>query len=277
MDKLQTGLATGIAALDKNKPKHPDPALDGKNTLLPLGSTPTAAISSRIKLPTADNVPGGGPAVEVPPICIGTWSWGDHPVWHWVDETQLPLRREALRTLLLDHDHDQGLNLNFIDTAQMYGGGRAEEVVGELLSELFAAGEIQRKDVIFQTKWDVSPTSPNNILHLGAEAPVRALKESLKRLRLEYVDVYLVHGHVHAQSIAAVAEGMARCVSLGLTRAVGVSNYSPDGCRKMQEVLSSHGVPLAVNQCEYGVLRRRPELDGDIAAYRNEMGVVFQA
>lgn len=155
MDKLQTGLATGIAALDKNKPKHPDPALDGKNTLLPLGSTPTAATSSRIKLPTAENVPDGGPAVEVPHICIGTWSWGDRPVWQWDDETRLPLRREALRTLLLDHDHDQGLNLNFIDTAQMYGGGRAEEVVGELLSELFAAGEIQRKDVIVQTKWDV--------------------------------------------------------------------------------------------------------------------------
>ncbi|KAI1760738.1 NADP-dependent oxidoreductase domain-containing protein [Hypoxylon sp. FL1150] len=256
MQKIQTGLASGIAAaagLPKSKPKRPDPSQDGKNTI-PLSICPDAR--SRVKIATAK-----APEVEASHLCIGTWAWGDRGTWQWKDE-ELPAVREAFQLLF-----DAGIN--FIDTAQAYGGGRSEEIVGDLVANL------PRDSVVVQTKWHVSPLSSNNLLH-PVDAPLRALRESLKRLRLAYVDIYLVHGPIHPQGIASVAEGMAACVEQGLARAVGVANYDLDDFVAMRKELARHDVPLAVNQCEYNVLRRYPETHGDIAAYRS-MDVVFQS
>ncbi|KAI6089088.1 NADP-dependent oxidoreductase domain-containing protein [Hypoxylon rubiginosum] len=256
MERIQTGLASGMAAaagFPKSKPKRPDPQQDGKNTI-PLSICPDAR--SRIKIATSK-----APEIEASHLCIGTWSWGDRGTWHWKDD-ELPAVREAFQVLF-----DAGIN--FIDTAQVYGGGKSEEIVGELIADL------PRDSVVVQTKWHVSPLSSNNLLH-PVDAPVRALKDSLKRLKLDYVDVYLVHGPIHPQGIASVAEGMAECVRQGLTRAVGVANYDLDDFMEMRKELARHDIPLAVNQCEYNVLRRYPEMSGQMAAYR-EMDVVFQS
>ncbi|KAI0839624.1 NADP-dependent oxidoreductase domain-containing protein [Hypoxylon sp. FL0890] len=259
MDKvLQTGLSSGMAAtagLHKAKPKRPDPSQDGKN-ILPPSFCPDAR--SRVKIATAKE-----PAVEVSNLCIGAWSWGDKATWHWKDE-ELPRVKEAFK-LLFDQD------INFIDTAEAYGNGRSEEIVGNLISEL----ELPRESVVIQTKWLGLPLAPNNLLH-PVDAPVKALKGSLARLKLDYVDIYLVHGHIHPQSIPNVAKGLAECVHQGLARAVGVANYDFDDFIQMRKELARYDVPLATNQCEYNVLRRYPELQGHIGAYR-EMDVVFQS
>ncbi|KAI1141197.1 NADP-dependent oxidoreductase domain-containing protein [Hypoxylon sp. FL0543] len=256
MDKLQTCLSSGMAAtagLHKAKPKRPDPAQDGKN-ILPPSFRPDAR--SRVKLATAKEL-----AVEVSNLCIGAWSWGDKATWHWKDE-DLPAVREAFKLLF-----DQGVN--FIDTAEAYGNGRSEEIVGQLVAE------VPRESVVVQTKWRGMPLAPNNLLH-PVDAPVKALKASLARLKLDYVDVYLVHGHIHAQSIPKVAKGLAECVRQGLSRAVGVANYDLADFVAMRKELARHDVPLATSQCEYNALRRRPELQGHVGAYR-AMDVVFQA
>ena len=94
----------------------------------------------------------------------GTWNMGDDPA----------ARAEELATLRLGLD----LGLTLIDTAEMYGDGRSEELVGEAL-----AG---RRDEAFI----VSKVYPHNATRRGA---VAACERSLKRLRTEHIDLYLLH------------------------------------------------------------------------------------
>ena len=107
-------------------------------------------------------------------------------------------------------------------------------------------------------------------------APAKMLRASLDRMRLDSVDVYLVHGHIHASLIAQVAKGLAECVEEGMTRAVGVANYDEGDMIKMADELAKYDIPLATNQCEYSVLRRHPETHGLLKACRDR-GIVFQS
>jgi len=72
-----------------------------------------------------------------------------------------------------------------------------------------------------QTKWFVLPTSE---LVFPKDSPLMMLKESLEGMRLDYIDVYLVHGPIHPQSFSLVAKGLAECVDHGLTKIVGAAN-----------------------------------------------------
>ncbi|KAJ9143070.1 Aldo/keto reductase [Pleurostoma richardsiae] len=256
MDKvLQTGLSAGMsttAGFHSNKPIRPSREHDGKN-VLPSSFVPDAR--SRVTFPTAKE-----PAVQASHISIGAWPWGDKATWHW-SEDELPAVRAAWKELY-------GAGINFIDTAQVYGDGESERLVGELVAGL------PRDSYVVQTKFFASPAGVGNYLHPSDE-PVRALRDSLARLKLDYVDVYLVHGPTHPQSVETVAKGMAKCVEEGLARAVGVANYDNDDVLKMRDELAKYDVPLATNQVEFSVLRRYPEIHGEIAACRDN-GMVFQ-
>jgi len=257
MDKiLQTGLTVGMSAtagIHHSKPEHPDPKYDGKN-ILPPSFCPDAR--ARVSIPTKK-----GPPIQMSYLCVGAWPWGDSGTWHWKPE-ELPAVIEAWQQLY-------AAGINFIDTAEAYGNGKSEEIVGELVAGL------PRESVVIQSKWLGLPVAPTNLIH-SADAPLKALKGSLKRLQLDYLDIFLVHGHIHRQSIPTVAKGLAKCVDLGLTRTVGVANYALDDFMEMRKELAKYDITLAINQCEYSVLRRCPEIDGDMVAYR-EMEVVFQS
>jgi diketogulonate reductase-like aldo/keto reductase len=99
---------------------------------------------------------------------------------------------------------------------------------------------------IIQTKWLSAPTKVDNYLH-PVDAPAKSRKKSLERLKVDYVDIHLVRGPIHPQSIARAAEGMVKCVELGLTKAVGVANHDRDDMLEMKAELLKYGVPLAVN------------------------------
>ena len=107
-------------------------------------------------------------------------------------------------------------------------------------------------------------------------APYTKLQKSLELMKLEYIDVYIVHGHIHPQSIAVVAKSLADCVNDGLTKTVGVANYSEQDMIKMQEELARYDIPLAVNQCEYSLLRRASETSGLLQACKKN-NIVFQS
>jgi len=91
----------------------------------------------------------------------------------------------------------------------------------------------------------VVPDSPANF---KADAPETYLRESLKRMKVDQCDIYLVHGHIHARSIPSVAKSLADCVENGLTKCVGVANYSADDMLQMRDELAEYGIPLATNQ-----------------------------
>ena len=79
------------------------------------------------------------------------------------------------------------------------------------------------------------------------------------------MDLYQIHGPIHLRSIEVVGNALAEAVRLGLTKTVGVSNYSTADTIKMYDVLQKHGIQLASNQVEYSLIRRTPETSGLIA------------
>lgn len=183
------------------------------------------------------------------PVGLGTWAWGDKAVWgmggYDPDLTEERITEAWHATL------DAGVAL--IDTAEVYGDGESERIIGRLL----AAAPERRKEVVLATKFMPMPQK------LNVKAALRsALEASIERLGVERVDLYQIHGPVSLRSKGAIAEALAAVVDAGLTRAVGVSNYSSGEVTKIHAALEANGVPLASNQVEYSLLRRRPETGG---------------
>jgi diketogulonate reductase-like aldo/keto reductase len=132
------------------------------------------------------------------------------------------------------------LGYRHIDTAQSYGN---EESVGRALRE----SGVPRDEVFITTKFFGS-----------GDDPVAEAERSLRRLGLDWVDLYLVHW-IHGGPVR-VWSGMERCRELGLARSIGVSNF---GLRHVQAVIAAGTIPPAVNQVQLNPAHyRRALLDG---------------
>ncbi|KAI0469422.1 NADP-dependent oxidoreductase domain-containing protein [Xylaria cf. heliscus] len=259
---LQTGLSMGMSAVSGAHSSKPPPMpkdYDGLKHVIPDSITPQ--LDTRYTLRGKD-----GKDVQVPLICWGAWPWGDTSTFHWSDD-ELPDLQAAWKKCLEN-------GLTFVDTAQVYGSGRSEEILANLIHN--HSPGVDRSSIIVQTKWLPNITDQaKNILH-PVDAPFKQLQKTLDRMKLSYIDCYLVHGHIHISSIKQVAKGLAKCVEEGLTKTVGVANYSVKDMLRMKEALAEFGIPLATNQCEYSILRRMPETEGMLEACR-ENDVVFQS
>lgn len=258
---LQAGLSSGMSAVSgihsgshvkPNPVRESNPSFDGLATVIPENEIPSAKNLVTYK--------GKNGNVQAPPLSIGAWPWGDKSTFHW-DDQEFPAVQEAWQ-------HCVSRGLNFVDTAQVYGTGESEAICGRLFQGM------NRNDFVIQTKFFVVPQL-KDILH-PISAPLKKLETSCKNLGVEYVDIYLVHGPIHVQSISMIAKGMAECVEKGLTKCVGVANYSAEDMIKFADELAKYNVPLAINQCEFNVLRRQPELSGLLQACK-ERGIVFQS
>ncbi|KAI9696201.1 MAG: hypothetical protein M1820_008269 [Bogoriella megaspora] len=259
---LQAGLSSGMSTasgIHSDKPSRVSEDYDGLKHVLSSDFVPQT--STKYTLRTRD-----GKDVQIPLISWGAWPWGDTATFHWSD-AELPTLHAAWKQCL-----SQGQT--WVDTAQVYGSGKSEEILGDLIHN--HSPGVSRSQIVVQTKWLPMVTDAAKNLVPGVDAPVQALHASLKRMRLDYIDCYLVHGHVHATSISSVAQSLAKCVEDGLTKAVGVANYSVKDMLKMRDELQKYNIPLATNQCEYSILRRLPETEGMLEACR-ENGIVFQS
>lgn len=169
------------------------------------------------------SLPGG---LCVPALGQGTWRMGE-------DSSQAAAEADALAAGI-----DAGLTL--IDTAEMYGSGRTETFLGQALAGL--------RDRIFL----VSKAYPQNA---GRKSLPAACEGSLKRLKTDRLDLYLLHwpGSV---PIAETVEAMEALKASGKIRAWGVSNFDLDD---MEELLAAGGTACATNQVLYNVTRRGPE------------------
>lgn len=163
---------------------------------------------------------------RVPALGQGTWHMGDDPA-------RRAEELEALRTGL-----DLGMTL--IDTAEMYGSGASEELVGEAIRG--------RREEVFL----VSKVLPSNADRRGT---VEACRASLRRLGTERIDLYLLHwrGGVPLAETVEALEGLVREGSIG---AWGVSNLDTDDLADLPE-----GAVPATDQILYNLTRRGPEFD----------------
>jgi diketogulonate reductase-like aldo/keto reductase len=174
--------------------------------------------------------PLGSTGVAVPVIGQGTWKMGEDRGAH----------RQELDALRLGLD----LGLTHIDTAEMYGSGGAERLVGEAI-----AG--RREQVFLVTK-----VLPSNASYQGT---LRACEASLRRLRTDYVDIYLLHWWSDAAPIGETMRAMEELVAKGRTRFVGVSNFDVAQLEAARGALGRER--LACNQVLYHLRDRSVEKD----------------
>ena len=166
---------------------------------------------------------------HVSALGLGTWYLGENRA----------TRTEEIATLRLGLD----LGVTLIDTAEMYGDGRSEEMVAEAI-------EGRRNDVFL-----VSKVSPNNASRKGA---VAACERSLARLRTDHIDLYLLHWRGNVP-FAETLEAFIALQKAGKIHHFGVSNLD---LADMQELVSVPGGPaVATNQLLYNLARRGIEWD----------------
>lgn len=182
--------------------------------------------------------------LSLPPLGVGTWAWGDRLVWGYEREYGRQDVEAAFHASL-----DSGVT--FFDTAEVYGWGTSERILGDLIRQ-------SKASVTVATKY--APFRPT------ARAVHGALSASLRRLGLDRVDLYQVHFPPFPVRIERLMEELAEAVREGKTRAVGVSNFSVTQMKRAQEALGRRGVALASNQVEYSLLHRQPETDGLLRA-----------
>ena len=149
-----------------------------------------------------------------------------------------------------DTSLEKGVRL--VDTAEVYGRGRSERLIGEFLKET-------EVPVLLATKFMPFPW------RIRKKSLLRSLRRSLERLDVEAVDLYQIHAPIPPISIENWMNELTIAVQEGLTRAVGVSNYSESQTLQAYSALARHDIPLASNQVEYHLLDRRVEKNGLLA------------
>jgi aryl-alcohol dehydrogenase-like predicted oxidoreductase len=190
-----------------------------------------------------------GTDVSIPPLGVGTWAWGDRSTWG-MGGYDASLTRDSIQEAWVA-SIDAGVT--FFDTAEVYGRGESERIIGALL----ASDRERAASVVVATKFMPSPWK----LHVR-HALLGSLRASLARLGLPTVDLYQIHGPISLRSHAALADALAAAHQAGLVKAVGVSNYSVNETRAMAMALGARGLALATNQIEFSLLRRSPETNG---------------
>lgn len=198
----------------------------------------------------------GNSPLKVSQLGVGAWAWGDKRYWGYGTDFGLSDVEEAFQASL-----DAGITL--FDTAEIYGWGTSERILGDLARR-------SGKRVVIATKFAPLPWrfSPGSVR--------RALDGSLKRLGLDHIDLYQVHFPFSLIPSETLMDVLAEAVELGKLRFVGVSNYSAAKMRRAHEALARRRVPLVSNQVEYSLLRRTPEVNGVLAACR-ELNVTLIA
>ena len=171
--------------------------------------------------------------VKISSMGIGTWRiGGGETANHSMDE-------QEIKTLLEGIEH----GMTHIDTAEYYGAGHSEEIVGRAISPY------DRQDLFITTKvW-------RN--HLKYDDLIKSIKGSLKRLQQDYIDLYLVHWPNPEVPLEETMKALEYCVEEGYTRLIGVSNFSIELMDEASSCLEENR--LVANQVKYSLAEQEPK------------------
>jgi aryl-alcohol dehydrogenase-like predicted oxidoreductase len=189
----------------------------------------------------------GTTGIEVTPIGFGTWAWGDSLFWGYGKDYG-----EADLKLAFQAAINKGIT--FLDTAEIYGLGKSEELLGKFIKETNATTQIASK--YMPLPW-----------RFRSEDLADAVTASLKRLRMPSMDLYQVHWPFPSLlSQEGLMNALADEIEQGRIKAIGVSNYNAEQMREAHKLLARRGIPLAVNQMRYSLITREIESNGVMAA-----------
>ncbi|PKA47021.1 Non-functional NADPH-dependent codeinone reductase 2 [Apostasia shenzhenica] len=161
------------------------------------------------------------------------------------------------------------------DAAAIY---HSEQPLGDAIADALRQGLVERDELFITTKLWCTDAHPGLV--------IPALRESLRKLQLEYVDLYLIHwpvslkpqemkSHIDPEDLLpmdlkSVWEEMEECQKLGLVKTIGVSNFS---CKKLDQILATANIPPAVNQVEMHPLWQQKKL----MEFCKEKGILVSA
>lgn len=196
-------------------------------------------------------------SLTIPTVALGTWAWGDSGEtgdgYFGSSLTQAGLRE------LADKAHAAGFTL--WDTAFVYGMGRSETVLGEVLKSF------PRSDYMLSTKF--TPQAAGT----GENPVADMLEKSLERLGTDYIDLYWVH---NPADVARWTPHLVPLLKSGKVRNVGVSNHNLSEIKLADQILGESGFQVEAIQNHYSLLYRGSEQAG-ILDYCRDRGIPFFA
>jgi aryl-alcohol dehydrogenase-like predicted oxidoreductase len=198
----------------------------------------------------------GSTDIRLSSIGLGTWAIGGGGYgfgWGPQDDKQ------SMDTIIRSID----LGINWIDTAPVYGLGHSEEIVGQAIKG-------KRDKVIISTKCGIVWGQDRNVdFNLDKESVRAEVDESLKRLKVDVIDLYQIHKPVPAEKIEEAWGVLVDLVKQGKIRYAGVSSFTLEQLKQIQPI---H--PVAFLQPEYNMLQ--PAIEQDILGYcaANHIGVI---
>ena len=188
--------------------------------------------------------------VEVSRVGLGTWAIGGTE-WGAVPE------EAAIATILGSIEH----GINFIDTAPIYGRGRAEELIGKAMRQYD-----NREAFYIATKAGLDWNNDGVFANSTPERLRREVEDSLRRLGTTYIDLYQVHWPDTLMPVEEVAGVLSEFVAAGKVRALGVSNFAAAPMQAFRRV-----APLASNQPPYNIFER--EIDEGVLPWCESNGI----
>ncbi|WP_019911375.1 aldo/keto reductase [Paenibacillus sp. HW567] len=202
--------------------------------------------------------PLGRSSLSVSPLGLGCWQFSRGKgivggYWSNLDESDI---LEIVRVSL------EG-GMNWVDTAEIYGGGKSEEALAHVLDQLKKEGSPHAAPVIATKWWPLLRT---------ASSITATIDERIRCLGGREIDLYQIHQPFSLSSIASEMKAMAGLVKAGKIRYVGVSNYSAKQMTEAHRLLQQYGLHLVSNQVKYNLLDRKIDRNGTMAAAK-ELGI----
>jgi len=185
----------------------------------------------------------------IPSIGMGTWGIGGYSNPDYSkDEEMIKVLRKGIE-----------FGLTLIDTAEMYGDGHSEELVGEAIKTF------PREKIFIITK-----VLPENLRYKDL---INSAEKSLKRLKTDYIDLYLIHAPNPRIPIKESMQAMEKLREEGLIKFIGVSNFNVAQMKEAQRCLRNNHI--VANQVEYSLFYRK--IEKDILPYCEKEGITLIA
>jgi aryl-alcohol dehydrogenase-like predicted oxidoreductase len=183
---------------------------------------------------------------KISPLILGSWEYGAPSIAS--EEQAMRIIRKAIE-----------LGINAIDTAESYGAGLSEKIIGRAIKGF------RRDELFIITKVSYD--------HLRYDDVIKAVEASLKRLETSYIDLYLIHWPHHYVPLRETLKAMERLWSEGKIRYIGVSNFPLPMLRAAREYLSR--TDIATSQVHYNMLYR--EVEKELLPYMVQENIALQA
>lgn len=196
--------------------------------------------------------PLGNTGVLVSEICLGTMTFGGDGYWKAMGELQQDAVNDIVKTAF-----DNGIN--FIDTANVYSFGQSETLLGQALKTL----GLPRNELIIATKVRGRMGEGKNQVGLGRLQIMQQLEGSLKRLQLDHVDLYQIHGFDPMTPLEETMRGLEDVVRSGKVRYIGCSNLAAWQVMKANGIADKNGWTKFVSTQNYYSIAGR-DLENEI-------------